>query len=75
MYKERGIVSKSETGPVDRKRINAALDKHLERSSPWTLSALKDKDHVSLPSTSSSKHPDQRNGLMPKSKCSDGEIS
>lgn len=43
MYK-----SKSEMGLVDRKRINDALDKHLERSSPSTsrgLSSNKDKDH------------------------------
>nr|GMD65153.1 putative casein kinase II subunit beta-4 [Ipomoea batatas] len=30
-------------GPLDRKRINDALDKHLEKSSPSTSRALKDK--------------------------------
>lgn len=73
MYKERGIGSKSEIGPIDRKRINNALDKHLERSSPSTWRGLKDKDRFSLPSTSSGKHPDQRPGSMPKNKCSDEE--
>ncbi|PIA31083.1 hypothetical protein AQUCO_05300123v1 [Aquilegia coerulea] len=58
MYKERGGVgSKSEVGALDRKRINDALDKHLEKSSPSTSRALngKDKDRISIPSTSSGK--------------------
>lgn len=73
MYKERGIGSKSEIGPIDRKRINDALDRHLERSSPSTSRGLKDKYRVSLPSTSSGKHPDQLPGSMPENKCSNEE--
>ncbi|KAK1305301.1 putative casein kinase II subunit beta-4 [Acorus calamus] len=64
MYRERGG-SKSEMGPIDRKRINDALDKHLERSSPSTSKGGlngKERDSIninrlSVPSTSSGKHP------------------
>uniref|UniRef100_A0A2P2L0H1 Casein kinase II subunit beta n=1 Tax=Rhizophora mucronata TaxID=61149 RepID=A0A2P2L0H1_RHIMU len=48
MNGERGIgASKSVVGAVDRKRINDALDKHLERSSPSTSRAINGKDSSS----------------------------
>ncbi|ERN01046.1 hypothetical protein AMTR_s00002p00153430 [Amborella trichopoda] len=93
MYKERSLdrsegratgISKSELSslPLDRKRINDALDKHLEKSSPSTSKGLnngrekdKEKDRLSIPSTSSaSKHPpsDPRGSALSKTKCSDG---
>lgn len=75
MYRERGIGSKSEIAPIDRKRINDALDKHLERSSPSTSKGL-NKDRIAPPSTSTGKHPDhgdQRSGSMPKNKAPDEE--
>ncbi|KAL7238439.1 hypothetical protein ACSBR2_004524 [Camellia fascicularis] len=61
MYRDRGGgggSSKSEIvgEPLDRKRINDALDKQLQKSSPSASRGLnssnKDKDRVSLPSTS-----------------------
>ncbi|KVH97159.1 Casein kinase II, regulatory subunit [Cynara cardunculus var. scolymus] len=64
MYRDRGGSSaKSEMvgggggGPLDRKRINDALDKHLEKtSSPSTSrvlnSNIKEKERLSMPSTS-----------------------
>ncbi|XP_068330454.1 putative casein kinase II subunit beta-4 isoform X2 [Pyrus communis] len=62
MYRERGGgggggSSKTEIvgGSLDRKRINDALDKHLEKSTPSTSRALansKDKERLSVPSTS-----------------------
>lgn len=63
MYRDRGGgggASKSEImgGPsssLDRKRINDALDKHLEKSSPSTSRGLKDKSSAgvaAVPSTS-----------------------
>ncbi|XP_011621489.1 putative casein kinase II subunit beta-4 isoform X1 [Amborella trichopoda] len=94
MYKERSLdrsegratgISKSELSslPLDRKRINDALDKHLEKSSPSTSKGLnngrekdKEKDRLSIPSTSSaSKHPpsDPRGSALSKTKCSDEE--
>ncbi|KAL6124566.1 hypothetical protein ACLB2K_077078 [Fragaria x ananassa] len=57
MYRERGGgSSKTELvgGPLGRKRINDALDNHLEKSSPST-SRAKDKERLSLPSTSAGK--------------------
>ena len=50
-------------GPLDQKRIiNDALDKHLEKSSPSTSrvggginSSSKDKERISIPSTSTGK--------------------
>ncbi|KAK4352989.1 hypothetical protein RND71_028507 [Anisodus tanguticus] len=80
MYRDRGGggggSSKSEMvgGPFDRKRINEALDKHLEKLSPSTSRSLKDK---AVPSTSAGGggagklHFDHRN--TNKSKCSDEE--
>ncbi|GAB4857729.1 casein kinase 2 regulatory subunit [Ancistrocladus abbreviatus] len=82
MYRDRG--SKAEMGTVDRKRINEALDKHLERSSPSTSKGLngKDKDRSSAQSIISSggasrKHPsderDCRSVALSKNRCSDEE--
>ncbi|XP_006345542.1 putative casein kinase II subunit beta-4 isoform X2 [Solanum tuberosum] len=83
MYRDRGGgggggggSSKSEMigGPLDRKRINDALDKHLEKLSPSTSRSLKDK---AVPSTSTGgggagkSHFDHRN--TNKDKCSDEE--
>ncbi|GMN48286.1 hypothetical protein TIFTF001_017471 [Ficus carica] len=97
MYRDRGAgggggggggggSSKSEIvgGPLDRKRINDALDKHLEKSSPSTSRALssKDKERLSVPSTSAGKsqldHRDSRSSgaaiaSLSKNKCSDEE--
>ncbi|CAA6669766.1 unnamed protein product [Spirodela intermedia] len=72
MYRDRGGVSKSEIRSLDRKRINDTLDKHLERSSPSTSkvtlgTSSKDRDRLSVPSTSAGKLSDQR----PKNKCSE----
>lgn len=64
MYKERngGGSSRSEIlgGAIDRKRINDALNKKLEKSSPSTSRAFvsKDKDPFSLTSTAKSQLPD-----------------
>nr|XP_016464227.1 PREDICTED: putative casein kinase II subunit beta-4 isoform X1 [Nicotiana tabacum] len=72
MYRDRGG-----GGPLDRKRINDALDKHLEKLSPSTSRSLKDK---AVPSTSAAggggggggkSHFDHRN--TSKNKCSDEE--
>lgn len=63
MYRDRGGSSaKSEMvgggggGPLDRKRINDALDKHLEKTSSSTSRVLnnnsKEKEKLSMPSTS-----------------------
>ncbi|CAI0539708.1 unnamed protein product [Linum tenue] len=62
-HRDRGgagsVPSRSELvgRPLDRKRINDALDKHLEKSSPSTSRALnsKDKERLSVPSTSAGK--------------------
>lgn len=97
MYRDRGgvggVVSKSEImgGPsssaLDRKRINDALDKHLEKSSPSTSRGLKDKSSAAavaaaaVPSTSAGKshqqldHRDNRSSstlTTNKIKASDG---
>ncbi|XP_038684899.1 putative casein kinase II subunit beta-4 [Tripterygium wilfordii] len=88
MYRDReggvGGFGKSEIvgggGPLDRKRIvNDALDKHLEKSSPSTLRGfnIKDKERLSVPSTSTGKTKlDQRESCsasLAKNKCSDEE--
>uniref|UniRef100_A0A2N9J3R6 Casein kinase II subunit beta n=1 Tax=Fagus sylvatica TaxID=28930 RepID=A0A2N9J3R6_FAGSY len=92
MYRDRvgggGGSSRSEIvgGPLDRKRIiNDALDKHLEKSSPSTSrvgglnSSSKDKERLSVPSTSTGKsqqqldHRDSRSASLSKNKCSDEE--
>ncbi|XP_009797685.1 putative casein kinase II subunit beta-4 isoform X1 [Nicotiana tabacum] len=74
MYRDRGGGGGG-GGPLDRKRINDALDKHLEKLSPSTSRSLKDK---AVPSTSASagggggkSHFDHRN--TSKNKCSDEE--
>ncbi|XP_059313050.1 putative casein kinase II subunit beta-4 [Lycium ferocissimum] len=73
MYRDRGGgSSRSEIagGPLDRKRINDVLDKHLEKSSPSTSRAsLKDK---AVPSTSKLHHHPQHLDNT-KNKCSDDE--
>lgn len=74
MYRDRGGGGGG-GGPLDRKRINDALDKHLEKLSPSTSRTLKDK---TVPSTSAGggagaggkSHFDHRN--TNKNKCSDG---
>ncbi|KAG5538772.1 hypothetical protein RHGRI_019354 [Rhododendron griersonianum] len=75
-----GGSSKAESvgGPLDRKRINDALDKHLEKSSPSNstrgLLSTKDKERiVSMPSTSSGKSQPVDRSLPSKNKCSDEE--
>ncbi|XP_073106184.1 casein kinase II subunit beta-1 isoform X3 [Elaeis guineensis] len=80
MYRDRGVSgSKLEIGPLDRKRINDALDKHLEKSSPSTSRGLngREKERLSLPSTSAGKQPDhyrdQRAAPLAKNKYSDEE--
>ncbi|XP_057512540.1 putative casein kinase II subunit beta-4 [Actinidia eriantha] len=82
MYRDRGGgggSSKAEIGggPLDRKRINDALDKHLEKSSPSTSRNIKDRERVSVPSTSTVKSQqqlDRRDTALPsKNKCSDEE--
>ncbi|ESR53388.1 Casein kinase II subunit beta-1 [Citrus sinensis] len=78
MYRERGTGgSKSEVvvGPVDRKRINDALDKQLERSSPSTSrTTINGKDMSVL----LGKHPadhqrDSRSASLSKNHASDEE--
>ncbi|KAI7981714.1 putative casein kinase II subunit beta-4 [Camellia lanceoleosa] len=81
MYRERGGGgSRSEMGPVDRKRINDALDKHLERSSPSTSRSFnaKDKDRLSAQSIltvakPTPDHRDSRSASLPENKGSDGD--
>lgn len=90
MYRDRGGgggSSKSEivAGPLDRKRINDALDKHLEKSSPTSRGLLnsKDKERVSMLSTSTAggagksqqQQLDHRSAssIATKNKCSDEE--
>ncbi|XVF52459.1 hypothetical protein PTKIN_Ptkin05aG0019800 [Pterospermum kingtungense] len=82
MYRgERGAGgSKGEVGPVDRRRINEALDKQLERSSPSTSRAIngKDKSGHSLligkhPLDHHHHHRDSRSVSLPKANASDDE--
>ncbi|MBA0652111.1 hypothetical protein Goklo_019392 [Gossypium klotzschianum] len=66
--------SKGELGSVDRKRINEALDKQLERSSPSTSRATNGKDK-SAHSLLVGKHPsdhhrDSRSTSLPKGNAS-----
>ncbi|XP_020586221.1 putative casein kinase II subunit beta-4 isoform X1 [Phalaenopsis equestris] len=79
MYRDRGLgggmnAAKAEIGSLDRKRINDALDKHLEKSSPSTSRGIngKKKERLSVASTSAGKHHDHPGGLT-KNKCSDEE--
>ncbi|CAN1188550.1 Putative casein kinase II subunit beta-4 [Linum perenne] len=74
MYRDHGgtgggVSSRSELvrAPLDRKRINDALDKHLEKSSLSTSRALssKDKKRLSVPFTSARKsHVDPRKASL-----------
>ncbi|KAL4028087.1 hypothetical protein IC575_011279 [Cucumis melo] len=86
MYRDRGGgggggiggSSKSEIvgATLDRKRINDALDKHLEKTSPSTSRGLhsKEKERLSVPSTSTGKPQlDHRSASLSKNKCSDEE--
>ena len=78
MYRERGF--KAEVSSVDRKRINDALDKQLERSSPSTSRAVgingRDKQAQSvLMGKAMTTPPDQRDSRsasLSKTNCSDG---
>lgn len=81
MYRDRGGVGSSKGGEMlDRKRINDALDKHLEKSSPST--SRNKGSAVAVPSTSAAvgKHIDPRNNrssstlTTDKNKCSDGSF-
>nr|AUZ41847.1 casein kinase II subunit beta-4-2 [Musa acuminata AAA Group] len=77
MHRDRGgSGSRVETGASYRRRINGALDKHLERSSTATSKVLnrRERDRLSVPSTSSGKHledQDQRSASLSKNKYSD----
>ncbi|KAF3448212.1 hypothetical protein FNV43_RR08925 [Rhamnella rubrinervis] len=79
MYRERGVAgSKSELGSVDRKRINDALDKQLERSSPSTSRAvaINGRDKTSQSVLMGKTPPDQRDSRsasLAKPNCSDEE--
>ncbi|RWV90418.1 hypothetical protein GW17_00047384 [Ensete ventricosum] len=76
MYRERGgCGSKVDIGAADRKRINDALDRHLERSSPSTSRGLngKEKGRLSMPSVNSGKQPEHR--TLSKSKLSDALVT
>ncbi|KAF5935757.1 hypothetical protein HYC85_026886 [Camellia sinensis] len=74
MYRDRGGGgSRSEMGPVDRKRINDALDKHLERSSPSTSRSFNAKDKDRLSAQPTPDHRDSRSASLPENKGSDEE--
>lgn len=80
MYRERGVGgSKSEVGPVDRKRINEALDKQLERSSPSTSrsAGINGRDSKQAQAVLMGKTPpdqrDSRSASLSKTNCSDEE--
>lgn len=78
MYRDRGGGgSKSEVvvGAVDRKRINDALDKQLERSSPSTSRTnINGKDMSVLMNKHANDHHqrDSRSASLPKNNASDG---
>lgn len=80
MYRERGVGgSKAEVGPVDRKRINEALDKQLERSSPSTSrsAGINGRDSKQTQAVLMGKTPpdqrDSRSASLSKTNCSDEE--
>ncbi|XP_062073838.1 casein kinase II subunit beta-1-like isoform X2 [Humulus lupulus] len=80
MYRERGF--KPEVSSVDRKRINDALDKQLERSSPSTSRAVvingRDKQPLSMlvgKTAAPSDQRDSRSASLSKANCSDVEES
>ncbi|XP_042387200.1 putative casein kinase II subunit beta-4 isoform X2 [Zingiber officinale] len=63
MYRDtRGSGSKLEIGTAEWKRISEAFDKHLEKSPPTVSRGMnsKDKDRLSVPSTSAGKKPEHR---------------
>ena len=79
MYRERGGGgggggSRLEMGNVDRKRINDALDKHLERSSPSTSRAFNGKDKLSIfpGGKPPADHRDSHSASLAENKRSDG---
>ncbi|XP_057977751.1 casein kinase II subunit beta-1-like isoform X4 [Malania oleifera] len=78
MYGDRGVVgSKAGSVHVDRKRINEALDRQLERSSPSTSKGLngKDRDRLAAQSIVSGRSLSDRRETRPaplsKGKCSE----
>ncbi|KAG0498642.1 hypothetical protein HPP92_003333 [Vanilla planifolia] len=79
MYSYRGgvgggtIGSKTEMGTLDHKRINDALDKHLEKSSPSTSRGMgaKAKERLPVNSISVGKQPDHLPAGSSNIKCSD----
>ncbi|CAH9096383.1 unnamed protein product [Cuscuta europaea] len=80
MYRDRGGSSKSEIagGALDRKRINDALDKHLEKLSPSTSKSSKEKAATSVAAGVGGKlqhidHRDSRSSsaFTAKNKCSE----
>ncbi|PSS09676.1 Casein kinase II subunit beta-1 like [Actinidia chinensis var. chinensis] len=80
MYRERGGGGgggglRLEMGNVDRKRINDALDKHLERSSPSTSRAFngKDKQSIFTGAKPPPDHRDSRSASLAENKRSDEE--
>lgn len=80
MYRERGVGGpKPEVGPVDRKRINEALDKQLERSSPSTSrsAGINGRDSKQAQAVLMGKTPpdqrDSRSASLSKTNCSDEE--
>ena len=66
MYGYRGGMSKSQIGYLSRKNGNETLDKQLEKISPSASKRMngKDRDRISIPSTSA--------GMQSKNKFSDG---
>lgn len=74
MYRDQGGSSKSEIGPFDRKRINDALDRQLEKSASSYSKGMngKDKERFLVPSTSVGKQPDLR--LLSKNKPLDSKF-
>ncbi|GMJ12441.1 casein kinase II beta chain 1 [Hibiscus trionum] len=73
MYRgERGIGgSKGELGAVDRKRINEALDKQLERSSPSTSRVINGKDKSARYLLTGKHLRDSRSVSLPKADAQD----
>ncbi|XP_078441918.1 putative casein kinase II subunit beta-4 [Wolffia australiana] len=68
MYRDQGGSSKSPIGPFDRKRINDALDRQLEKSAAaYCKGAIgKEKERFLVPSSSAVNQPDVR--LLSKNK-------
>ncbi|PKU74512.1 Casein kinase II subunit beta [Dendrobium catenatum] len=79
MHRDRGggvTGSKAEIESLDRKRINDALDKQLEKSSPSTSRGFSGKkERLSVPSSSAGKQPDLKPAGQTKNNRSDGELS